>query len=237
MKAFEKIGLLLFVLFTMTVTSCGGSDDSDDDIITPEETHNVAKDIIGYWTGFSNGSLSSYTFISFGSDMTYAMYLNDDAFSSGTYTIEDNTISLKSGYDDAVTTVTIDEVTSSAISFKIGTKSYKGNKSSGTALNLENILIGKSYTSYLASKPIITTFNTKYSATREYQQKATKKLYIYWQYIYNGTNLYVKNFQSPNEQHATVGGWNTYTEGMVYIYDVTMSGGNIESLTKISEQK
>jgi len=236
MKAFEKIGLLLIVLFAVAVTSCG-SDEPDDNNTTSDEKQNVAKNIIGYWTGFSNGTLSSYTFISFGADMTYAMYLNDEAFSSGTYTIEGNVISLRSGYDDSVTTINISDVTTSVISFKIGTKSYKGTKSSETALNLENILIGKSYTTYLASRPIITTFNTKYSATREYRQTVTKKLYIYWQYIYNGTNLYVKNFQSPNEQHASVGGWNTYTEGMVYIYNVTMSGGSIESVTTIPEQK
>lgn len=220
----------------VTLTSC--SDDDEEDAPTEVEETTISEKIIGYWNGFYESSgLTSYTFASFDSKGNYAIFLNDDVFSSGTYTVADNNITLKSGYDDKTTTITVSKVSSESITLSINSKTYSGTKTSKSAVDLDNIFIGKSYTSYLAQKPIVTTFYTKYSATREYQRSVTQKLYIYWQYVYNGTNLYVKNFESPNEQHATVGGWNTYEDGKVYIYNVALSGGNIESLSKIEEQK
>lgn len=236
-------GILRSVIFFFSLCvliSCGNDDSTDNNQVDEEEIVDLSTSIVGYWTGFyEQQGLSSYTFISFNSDKTYAMFLNDDAFSSGTYTVSGSTISLKSGYDETITTLT--EVTtdnkSNTLSFKIDKNSYKGNKSDKEALNLENILIGKSYTTYLANKPIVTTFNTKYSATRAYKRSKLETLYIYWQYVYNGKYLYVKNFESPNEQHPTTGGWNTFEKGKVYIYNVEMNGGNIESWVKIEEQR
>lgn len=218
--------------------SCGGDETDSEQKTEEEEQVSTSSQIVGYWSGFyeSNG-LSSYTFASFDSKGNYAMYLGDNAFSSGTYSVSGNTITLKSGYDETTTTATVSNVNEQSITLKIGSSTYNGNKTSKSTVDLENVLIGKSYTSYLAQKPIVTTFHTKYSATREYQRSITQKLYIYWQYVYNGTYLYVKNFESPNEQHATIGGWNTYDDGKVYIYKVSLSGGNIESLSKIEEQK
>lgn len=238
---FSKSILLNVVLFfvSLSLVSCG-SDDSTDDGKENEEKPVVelSTSIVGYWTGFQEkNGLSSYTFISFNTDKTYAMFLNDETFSSGTYSIDDNTVTLKSGYDETTMTLTSVVVSEKSLSFKINEVSYYGNKSNKEALNLDNVLIGKSYTTYLVQKPIVTTFHTRYSATRVYKRSVTQTLYIYWQYIYNGKNLYVKNFESPNEQHATIGGWNTYEHGKVYIYDVEISGGNIEYWSKIEEQK
>jgi len=198
--------LLMALCAIATLASCGGDD--EENTSSTNEKEQLEQLIIGYWDSFSqNSGTVSYSFVSFSKDGDYALYIGDDLFSSGTYSVKDNVVSLSDGYNGTATSITA-TVSDEDLSISAGGVTYKGVKTTKSPIDLDYVFIGKSYTSYFFMKPTPITFNTRYAATQEYQYTTTKKLYIYWQYVYDGNkHIFAKKYNDPNV-HTLVGGYN-----------------------------
>jgi len=218
-----------------TLASCGGDDEENAPSTNEEEQ--LEQLIIGYWDSFSkNSETVSYSFVSFSKDGDYALYIGDDLFSSGTYSVKDNIVSLSDGYNGTSTSITA-TVSDDDLSISADGATYRGVKTAKSPIDLDYVFIGKSYTSYFFMNSTPITFNTRYTATQEYQYTTTNKLYIYWQYVYDGNrHIFTKKYNDPNV-HTLVGGYNTFTEGKVYIYETSLSNGNVENMTFLNSDK
>lgn len=233
----KKLLLIALCFIAVSLVSCGDEEESVSIASEKTKSTDIKELIVGYWSGFSSASTAlPYSFASFNKDGDYAIYLNDDMFSSGTYTVNDSTITLYDGYNGVYTSVNI-KVTDKSLSFMRNGISYNGNKTEKDPIDLNYIFIGKSYTFYFFLKPTPLTFNTKYAATQEYQYSTTRTLSIYWQYVYDGySQIYAKKYNDTNV-HTTVGGYNDFTKGKVYIYKTEISEGNVVDMELLNTDK
>lgn len=151
-------------------------------------------------------------FISFDESGYYSAHLGEEHLDTGSYTIEDKTITCKNNYNGKETVYTVKEVTESSLECTAYYAPYNAEavteeraflKSEETPASKEHILVDKSW-GFLSSNygNITIEFKSHYIATKSSSKDS--RFVNEWYYTYIEPYIYVQSF-TPNDgkQHPT----------------------------------
>lgn len=234
----KKFLLALVMMMPMIAfTGCGG-DEEPDKPNHPDEPKITNQTLAGVW---ENGDV----FISFTADGFYCTYLADNFIASGTYSVSNDVVKCNNAYYGTKIFFRVSDITAKNIKGKVNYEDFDGkptdinvyfNKSDKTPTPKENILMGKSYSSFGAYTDgsgmfdDVYDFNLYNSATITRTMKSglrnskIKNLH----YIYLAPNLYYQQFKPKSAGLSSF--YSNCNNGEVIKSEVTIANGQIEAI-------